>query len=78
VLAIRAGALPSLLGGYSLLAGTYAFVVGLVSSFSETGAFSPSDGALGLIAFLAFVVWLLATGATLVSAPRGAAASQAQ
>jgi hypothetical protein len=79
VLAIRAGALPALLGGYSLLAGIFAFVVGLVSSFSETGAFSPSDGALGLIAFLGFAAWLLAMGATLVSEPRGTAgARQAQ
>jgi len=70
VLALRAGALPSLLGGYSLLAGIYAFVVGLVASFSETGAFSPSDGALGFLSFLVFIVWLLAMGVTLVREPR--------
>lgn len=75
VLAVRARALPGLLGGYSLLAATYAFVVGVVGSFSETGVFSPSDGALGVIAFLAFIVWLLAMGATLVSDPRGAKAA---
>jgi hypothetical protein len=71
VLAMRARALPALLGGYSLLAAVYAFVVGVVASFSETGAFSPSDGALGVIALLAFIVWLLAMGATLVNEPRG-------
>jgi hypothetical protein len=69
-LAIRANALPGWLCVYSVVAAAYAFVVGLVSSFSETGAFSPSDGALGLIAFLAFVVWLLAMGITLVREPR--------
>jgi hypothetical protein len=69
VLGARAGALPSWLGVYSLLVGCYAFVVGLVGSFSETGAFSPSDGALGLIAFILFVVWLLAMGIVLYRAP---------
>jgi hypothetical protein len=69
-LAIHAKALPNWLCFYSVIAAAYAFVVGLVGSFSETGAFSPSDGALGLIAFLAFVVWLLAMGITLVREPR--------
>jgi hypothetical protein len=69
-LAIHAKALPNWLCFYSVFAAAYAFVVGLVSSFSETGAFSPSDGALGLIVFLAFIVWLLAMGITLVREPR--------
>jgi hypothetical protein len=69
-LAIRAQALPGWLCVYSVLAAAYAFAVGLVGSFSETGAFSPSDGVLGLIAFLLFIVWLLAMGITLVRQPR--------
>lgn len=69
-LAIRARALPGWLCVYTVLAAVYAFVVGLVGSFSETGAFSPSDGVLGLIAFLLFIVWLLAMGITLVRQPR--------
>jgi len=73
VLAMRAGALPGGLGAYSLLVALAAFVVGLVGSFSETGAFSPSDGALGFIVFLGFIVWLLAMGITLVRQPRAAA-----
>ncbi|HEY1284560.1 MAG TPA: hypothetical protein VGF04_00590 [Solirubrobacterales bacterium] len=71
VLALRTGALPKLLGEFSLLTAIYVFVVGLVGAFSETGAFSPSDGALGLIAFLLFIVWLLAMGASLMSSPTG-------
>lgn len=74
VLGLRARAVPAWLAFYSCLLGAYAFVVGLIGSFSETGAFSPSDGALGLIAFLGFIVWLLAMGATLVSQPRAAGA----
>jgi hypothetical protein len=70
-LALRSGALPALLGGYSVLAGAYALIVGVVGAFSETGAFSPSDGALGLIAFLLFLVWLLAMGLVLAREPRG-------
>lgn len=72
VLALRSAALPRPLGAYSALAAAYAFVVGVVGSFSETGAFSPSDGALGLIALLLLVIWLLATGVTLVRNPRAA------
>jgi hypothetical protein len=71
-LAIRAQALPNWLCFYSVLAAVYAFVVGLIGSFSETGAFSPSDGVLGLIVFLLFIVWLLAMGITLVREPRPA------
>ncbi|HEX7058861.1 MAG TPA: hypothetical protein VF176_03335 [Solirubrobacterales bacterium] len=71
-LGIRAGkkAVPDLLCFYSVGLAIYSFVVGVVTSFSETGAFSPSDGVLGLIAFLGFIVWLLAMGATLVREPR--------
>lgn len=72
-LGIRAKAVPDLLCYYSVIAAVYVFVVGLVGTFSETGAFSPSDGALGLIALLGFIVWLLAMGATLVREPRAAA-----
>jgi hypothetical protein len=74
-LAIRAGALPDWLCFYSVVAAVYVFVVGVVGMFSETGAFSPSDGVLGLVAFLAFIVWLLAMGVTLVREPRKAPAS---
>ncbi len=69
-LAIRTKVLPGWLCVYTVLGAVYAFVVGLVGSFSETGAFSPSDGALGLIVFLVFIVWLLAMGVTLVRQPR--------
>jgi hypothetical protein len=69
-LAIRTGVLPGWLCFYSVLAAVYAFVVGLIGSFSETGAFSPSDGVLGLIVFFVFLVWLLAMGVTLVREPR--------
>jgi hypothetical protein len=69
-LAIRTKVLPNWLCVYTVLAAVYAFVVGVVGSFSETGVFSPSDGVLGLIAFLVFIVWLLAMGVTLVREPR--------
>jgi len=72
-LGIRAKAVPDLVCFYSVIVAIYAFVVGVVGTFSESGAFSPSDGVLGLIAFLGFVVWLLAMGLTLVREPRAAA-----
>jgi hypothetical protein len=74
ILSLRLNALPRPLGLYSLCAAGYVFIVGLIASFTETGAFSPSDGALGVIAFLAFLVWLIAMSATLVREPRGSAA----
>jgi hypothetical protein len=76
-LGIRAKAVPDLVCIYSVIVAIYAFVVGLVGTFSETGAFSPSDGALGFIAFLGFIVWLLAMGFTLVREPRPAATGAA-
>jgi|GEM_PF-1347387 len=76
-LGIQARAVPDLVCFYSVFAALYAFVVGVVGTFSETGAFSPSDGVLGLIAFLGFVVWLLAMGLTLMREPRAAAPAPA-
>jgi len=73
VLALRSGSLPAPLGWYSMLAGAYVLIVGVVGTFSETGAFSPSDGALGLIAFLLFLIWLIAMGIALMRDPRGPA-----
>jgi hypothetical protein len=71
-LALRLNALPRGLGLYSLGAACYVFVVGLIATFTETGAFSPSDGVLGLIAFLAFLIWLVAMSLTLIREPRRA------
>lgn len=71
--ALASGALPRALGAYGALLAVFSFVVGAVAAFSETGAFSPSDGALGLIAFLGFLVWVLLTGIALL-ARAGAAA----
>jgi hypothetical protein len=70
VLALRSNALPRPLGIYSLGAACYVFVVGVIATFSETGAFSPSNGALGVIAFLSFLVWLVAMSLTLMRRPR--------
>jgi len=76
-LGIRVKAVPDVVCVYSVILAVYAFVVGLVGTFSEGGAFSPSDGALGLIAFLGFIVWLLAMGATLTREPRASGAQPA-
>jgi hypothetical protein len=72
MLALRSGALPAGLGGFSVLLAAVALIVGIVGTFSETGAFSPSDGALGFITFLLFILWVLAMGVTLVREPRPA------
>jgi hypothetical protein len=69
VLAIRTKVLPDWLCVYTVLAAVYAFIVGLAGTFTETGAFSPSDGALGLVALIVLIIWLLAMGVTLVREP---------
>jgi hypothetical protein len=73
VLAMRTRVLPAWLGYFDGLAAVYVFVIGVVGMFSETGAFSPSDGALQLIGFIVFIVWLLATGIVLFREPRAVA-----
>lgn len=75
-LAIRTKVLPDWLCWYDALAAAYVFVVGLIGTFAETGAFSPYDGALGLIGFLVLIVWLLATGIVLYREPRAAGAAE--
>jgi hypothetical protein len=66
VVALRTGTLPSWLAGYGAVFTVYILVVTVVGSFKETGAFSPSDGFLGLLVFLGFLVWTLATSIVLV------------
>jgi hypothetical protein len=72
VLAIRTRVLPDWLCFYDVAAAIYVFVIGVVGTFSETGAFSPSDGALQFIGFIVWIVWLLATGIALAREPRAA------
>jgi hypothetical protein len=66
LVALRTGVLPSWLAfsgaGFTL----YTLVVTVVGSFQETGAFSPSDGVLGLLVFFGFLLWTLATSIVLV------------
>jgi hypothetical protein len=59
LVALRSGVLPSALAGYGALYTLFSLVVTVVGTFKETGAFSPSDGVLGLVAFLGFLVWVL-------------------
>jgi hypothetical protein len=66
VVALRAGTLPSWLAGYGAVFTAYILVVSVVGSFQETGGFSPSDGFLGLLIFLGFMIWTLATSIVLV------------
>ena len=68
-LAFTRRALPRWLGAFSFLLAIYAFVVGLISTFSETGVFSPSDGVLGFVAFGLLLLWLLVTGIVLTREP---------
>ena len=66
VVALRERTFPSWLGGYGAVFSVYTLVVTMVGSFKETGAFSPSDGFLGLLVFLGFLLWVLATSIVLV------------
>jgi hypothetical protein len=72
-LAIRTKVLPDWLCFYDAAAAVYVFVIGVIGMFSETGAFSPSDGGLQLIGFIVWIVWLLATGIVLFREPRAVA-----
>jgi hypothetical protein len=64
--AIRSGVLPSWLGVFGEVFALFTLVVTVVGTFQETGAFSPSDGALGLLVFVGFLIWTLATSIVLV------------
>ncbi|MEK6277611.1 MAG: hypothetical protein AABM29_06330 [Actinomycetota bacterium] len=66
LVALRTGALPSPLAGFGAALGAYTIVVAAVGSFKETGAFSPSDGALGFFVFFGFLAWVLLTSIVLV------------
>ncbi len=66
MVALREGVLPRWLAMYGAIFAVFTAVVTVVGSFKETGAFSPSDGAFGLIAFLGFLVWTLATSIVLM------------
>ena len=66
VLALRTGVLPRWLAAAGLVAAAIQLVYGVVSTFKETGAFSAADGVLGLIGFLLFGLWVLATSIVLV------------
>jgi hypothetical protein len=66
VVALTTGALPRLLGWYGALLALYTIVVATLTPFADTGALSPSDGALGFIAFFGFLVWILVTSIVLV------------
>lgn len=65
VVALTTGALPRPLGWFGGALALLTLVVGTVAAFSETGAFAPSDGALGYIAFVGFLIWLLASSIVL-------------
>lgn len=77
VVALRTGVLPGLVAGYGAVLAIYSAVVGVVATFKETGAFSAADGVLGLIAFLGFLLWVLATSAVLVSLAAGGSSASA-
>jgi hypothetical protein len=66
VIALTAGGLPRALGVYGAVLAVFTVVVSFVAVFAEGGAFSPSDGALPLISFLGFLIWILWTSIVLV------------
>lgn len=69
VVSLRFGALPFPLGPLSMAGGLYLLVVSIFGAFSETGAFSRTDGVLGFIAFLVLLAWVAATAAALTVKP---------
>jgi hypothetical protein len=69
LLAMRFGAIPALIGIYSLAVAIYTFVISLFSTFTENGAFSPRDGLLGELGLFLFLAWVLAVSAALVASP---------
>lgn len=76
VIALAHGALPRLLGLGGAALAAFAFLVGIIAMFAETGAFAPTNGALPAIAFLAFLLWVLLVSAHMLtgkSAGSGAA-----
>ena len=68
IVVMAVGALPRWLGVFSGAVAIYTFIVTNIGSFTETGAFATTDGALGVIAFLAFLVWVLVVSVVLVRA----------
>ena len=67
VVALVHGALPRLLGAAGAALAVYAFVVAIIATFADTGVFAASDGELGVIAFLAFLAWVLVVSAHLLA-----------
>ncbi len=66
VVGLRSGALPKWLSIAGAVIAVFTLVVGAVSTFKETGAFSAANGELGLCGFLLFLIWTLATSIVLV------------
>ncbi len=65
IIAMRFGALPSLLGIAGLVLAVATAAVAIISLTTRDGAFNPYDGVLPLILLGLFGVWVLATAASL-------------
>lgn len=64
---LATGRLGRWLNSYGAVLAAYTFVIAIVGSFAETGAFNPNDGALPAIATLGFLLWVVWTGVVLIS-----------
>ncbi len=62
---LTSGALPRPLVAFGALVALVSIVTAVGASFKETGVFSAADGALALIAFLGFLIWVLWTSIVL-------------